>query len=250
MMLIFTSPYADRGVLGEDRDALLALEVGRVHDPVDDLLAGAERAGLAEHGVDEGGLAVVDVGDDGDVAQRRGEETWGTPERWRRGRRGDVRGTVDSTGRSAGGGFRPAGRRPRRPGRPSAVSQAKKIATRSPGSTTISSEPDDLVLGPEIGAVVPDHHEHQVGHGATKAAKMPGHARRDSHDATTAPSTRPAPPPNAHSTGGGDDPAPGPVDARFECRGEGGEEQAGDDRDRRPQPHRPLVAHVGKNRGR
>ena len=32
-------------------------------------LVGAERAGLAEHRVDEGGLAVVDVGDDGDVAQ-------------------------------------------------------------------------------------------------------------------------------------------------------------------------------------
>ena len=55
---------ADRGVLGEDRDALLALEVDRVHDPVGDLLVGAERAGLPEHGVDERGLAVVDVGDD------------------------------------------------------------------------------------------------------------------------------------------------------------------------------------------
>ena len=27
-----------------------------------------EGAGLAQHGVDEGGLAVIDVGDDGDVA--------------------------------------------------------------------------------------------------------------------------------------------------------------------------------------
>jgi hypothetical protein len=33
-----------------------------------DGFVGTEGAGLAEHGVDEGGLAVVDVGDDGDVA--------------------------------------------------------------------------------------------------------------------------------------------------------------------------------------
>ena len=60
---------AHRGVLGEDRDALLALEVVRVHDPLVDVLVGAEDAGLPEHGVDQRGLAVVDVGDDGDVAQ-------------------------------------------------------------------------------------------------------------------------------------------------------------------------------------
>ena len=57
------------GVLGEDRDALLALEVVGVHRPLVDVGVLAERAGLPEHGVDEGGLAVVDVGDDGDVAQ-------------------------------------------------------------------------------------------------------------------------------------------------------------------------------------
>ena len=69
----------DRGLLGQDRDALLALQVARVHDPVDDRLVRAERAGLAEHRVDEGGLAVVDVGDDGDVAQvvaRAGRRRW------------------------------------------------------------------------------------------------------------------------------------------------------------------------------
>ena len=58
----------DGRVLGHDRDALLALEVDRVHDPLDHVLVGAEDAGLPEHGVDEGGLAVVDVGDDGDIA--------------------------------------------------------------------------------------------------------------------------------------------------------------------------------------
>ena len=59
----------DGRLLGEDRDALLALEVARVHDPVDDRLVRAEGAGLAQHRVDEGGLAVVHVGDDGDVAE-------------------------------------------------------------------------------------------------------------------------------------------------------------------------------------
>ena len=59
----------DRRVLGEDRDALLALEVHRVHDPLGDLLVGPEGAGLAQQGVDERGLAVVDVRDDGDVAE-------------------------------------------------------------------------------------------------------------------------------------------------------------------------------------
>ena len=38
-------------------------------DAVVDVLVRAERAGLPQHGVDEGGLAVVDVGDDGDVAE-------------------------------------------------------------------------------------------------------------------------------------------------------------------------------------
>ncbi len=65
-----------RGVLGENRDALLALEVVRVHDPLVDVLVGAERARLPQERVDEGGLAVVDVGDDRHVAQvvARGHE--------------------------------------------------------------------------------------------------------------------------------------------------------------------------------
>jgi hypothetical protein len=58
-----------RGVLREDGDALFALQVARVHDPVGDLLVGREGAGLAEHLVDQRGLAVVDVGDDGDISK-------------------------------------------------------------------------------------------------------------------------------------------------------------------------------------
>ena len=70
------SDVVHRGVLREDRDALLALEVTGVHHPVDDGLGlvHGERPGLAQHGVDQRGLAVVDVGDDRDVAQRGVEE--------------------------------------------------------------------------------------------------------------------------------------------------------------------------------
>ena len=59
---------AQRGVLGEDRDALLALQVHRVHHAVGHVLAGAKRAGLPQHRVHQRGLAVVDVGDDRHVA--------------------------------------------------------------------------------------------------------------------------------------------------------------------------------------
>ena len=58
-----------RGVLGEDRDALLALEVVRVHHALGDVLVGAEGSGLPQQTVDERGLAVIDVRDDRDVAQ-------------------------------------------------------------------------------------------------------------------------------------------------------------------------------------
>ena len=61
----------DGGVLGENRDAALALEVGVVHRALGDALVGAERAALVQQRVDERGLAVVDVGDDGDVAAQR-----------------------------------------------------------------------------------------------------------------------------------------------------------------------------------
>ncbi len=59
----------DRRVLGEDRDALLALQLVGVHGTVFDVLVVAERVGLPQHGVHQRGLAVVDVGDDRDVAQ-------------------------------------------------------------------------------------------------------------------------------------------------------------------------------------
>ena len=57
-----------RRVLGEDGDAALALEVVAVHHALFQVLVGGEHAGLAQQLVDQRGLAVVDVGDDGDVA--------------------------------------------------------------------------------------------------------------------------------------------------------------------------------------
>ena len=57
------------GVLGQDRDAALALQVVGVHHAVLDLLVLAEHASLLQHFVHQRGLAVVDVGDDGDVAK-------------------------------------------------------------------------------------------------------------------------------------------------------------------------------------
>ena len=59
----------DRAVLGEDRDSALALEVVGIHHPLGHLLVLAEGAGLLQQLVDQRRLAVVDVRDDGDVAQ-------------------------------------------------------------------------------------------------------------------------------------------------------------------------------------
>ena len=59
------------GDLGEDGDAALALEVVGIHHAVDVLLMGAEDAALVEHGVHESGLAMIDVRDDGDIADIR-----------------------------------------------------------------------------------------------------------------------------------------------------------------------------------
>src|SRR5690606_37393979 len=81
----------DRGVLREDRDALLALEVAGVHDTVVDVDVLAEGPRTPQHGVDEGGLAVVDVGDDRDVAQVGAHGHGSTRFRWRWGRHGSGR---------------------------------------------------------------------------------------------------------------------------------------------------------------
>jgi hypothetical protein len=59
----------DARVLREDGDPALFFEIVRVHHPFGDDLVVSERAGLAKDEVDERGLAMVDVGDDGDVSE-------------------------------------------------------------------------------------------------------------------------------------------------------------------------------------
>ena len=68
-LLAVAHDVLDSGVLGENGDALLALEVHRVHDAFLDLGALTEGSRLPQHRVDQRGLSVVNVGHDGDVAQ-------------------------------------------------------------------------------------------------------------------------------------------------------------------------------------
>jgi hypothetical protein len=55
-------------ILGQDGDAALAFQIVRVHDALGDGLVIAEGTALPEHGVNQRGLAVIHVGNDGDVA--------------------------------------------------------------------------------------------------------------------------------------------------------------------------------------
>ena len=57
-----------RGVLRQNGDAALALQVVGVHHALDDGFIGAKDAALPQHGVNQRGLAVVDVSDNGDIA--------------------------------------------------------------------------------------------------------------------------------------------------------------------------------------
>ena len=75
----------DGGVLGENRDALLALEVAGVHDALAGLLdrvALGECSGLPEHCVNQRGLAMIDVCDDGDISQVGTRGHMWTPQMW------------------------------------------------------------------------------------------------------------------------------------------------------------------------
>ena len=69
----------DGDVLGEDRDAAFPFLVVAVHDQFAGVLVIAEELSGEEHFVHQGGLPVVDVGDDGDVADRlhKGGGFWG-----------------------------------------------------------------------------------------------------------------------------------------------------------------------------
>ena len=62
----------DRGAFGQNGDAALALLVVGIHGALGHVLVLAHRAGLLEELVHQGGLAMVDMGDDGDVADFHG----------------------------------------------------------------------------------------------------------------------------------------------------------------------------------
>ena len=55
-------------VLGQDRDAALALQFVGVENAIADQLARAELAALPQQAIDQRRFAMIDVGDDGDVA--------------------------------------------------------------------------------------------------------------------------------------------------------------------------------------
>jgi hypothetical protein len=57
-------PVAQGGVLGEDRDPLLALQIHRVEHPRRHVLPDPERTRLPQHRVDQRRLSMVDVRDD------------------------------------------------------------------------------------------------------------------------------------------------------------------------------------------
>ena len=60
----------DGRVLRKDGDAALALELARVHEALAAVAMRAQGTGLAQELVHERGLAMIDMGDDGDVAER------------------------------------------------------------------------------------------------------------------------------------------------------------------------------------
>src|SRR5574337_1024714 len=57
----------DAGVLGPDRDPTLPFLVHRVHDAFAHIVDLAMDVSLAEHRIDQGRFAVIDVGDNGDI---------------------------------------------------------------------------------------------------------------------------------------------------------------------------------------
>ena len=133
----------DRRGLGQDGDAPLPLLVVGVHDPVDEVLVGAEHARAAEQGVDQGGLAVVDVRHEGDVAEG-GDGRHSRALQGGRGRApgiGRHRGGAGAGGRGTGGGVSP--RAPRRPGRPRPGTSS---AWSWPGSAPHSGQERSLAL--------------------------------------------------------------------------------------------------------
>ena len=64
----FVFAVTHRSVLSHDGDAALAFEVHRIHHALDDGFVVPIGTCLLEHGIDQGGLAVIDVCDNCDIA--------------------------------------------------------------------------------------------------------------------------------------------------------------------------------------
>jgi hypothetical protein len=65
--LIFI-PVPDGRIFRRDGDAPFFFQIHGIHDPVLHDLMRPERAGLPEHGVNQGGLAVIDMGDNRNIS--------------------------------------------------------------------------------------------------------------------------------------------------------------------------------------
>jgi hypothetical protein len=61
-------PFQARA-FGENGDAALALQIVRIHGPLGHLLIGAEDARLLQQLIDQCSFAMIDMGDNGDIAQ-------------------------------------------------------------------------------------------------------------------------------------------------------------------------------------
>jgi hypothetical protein len=68
MLIRVSLPFHRRG-LGENGDAALLLDVARIHRAFLDAFVFAVDTGLLEQFVDQRGLAMVNVGDDRNIAQ-------------------------------------------------------------------------------------------------------------------------------------------------------------------------------------
>ena len=133
----------DRGVLGEDRDALLALEVVRVHDPVGDLLVGAGTTPVWRSMASTSVVLPWSTWATMATLRRARGQTWVLGAFGGNAVRGTgLGGTVDSTGRSARWRAPAPDRAPAADGPGHHRGEPREDhATSSPGSTTMSSEP-------------------------------------------------------------------------------------------------------------
>src|SRR2546422_8188012 len=63
------------GVLRQDGDAFFPLQVSGVQHPLSNLATLVQHSGLPQHGIDQRRLTVIDVGDNGDIAEIHADES-------------------------------------------------------------------------------------------------------------------------------------------------------------------------------